>query len=99
MLVTPVGITVFLQPSNNLLLSFIMMALQPLRLSYTVFPSATEIDSRLEHFTKAYESILVTLAGMVILVRLVHASKAFSQMVVKLVGSSILLRAVQSEKA
>ena len=46
MLVTLAGMTVFLHPKTKLLSIVFIMALQLLRLSYTLFPFATTIDVR-----------------------------------------------------
>lgn len=64
MLVTLFGIDVFLQPSMSVLLDFSMIALQPLRESYTVFPSSTFIDIKPLQPEKALSPMLVTLLGM-----------------------------------
>lgn len=68
MVVTVLGITVFLQPAISLFVAVSMMALQPLRLSYTVFPASTTIEAKsLQPLNEL--SIEVTELGMVIDVR------------------------------
>ena len=62
--VTVFGITVFLQPTINVLVALLMMALQLLLLSYTVLPAATVIDVRLLKL-KAYLPMEVTELGIV----------------------------------
>ena len=47
MLVTSLGITVFLQPLISVFVEVFIMALHPLRESYTLLPSATTIASSL----------------------------------------------------
>lgn len=68
MAVTLLGITVFLHPLINLLLSFSMMALQSLRESYTVLPSCTLMVSKLIQPRKGIPQMPVTLAGIITLV-------------------------------
>ena len=70
MLVTSSGIIVAEHPKSKALVLVSIIALQPPRESYIVFPSATMIEERLMQFSKAASPILATLAGMVIEERL-----------------------------
>ena len=69
MLVTLAGMTVFLHPETKLLSIVFIMALQLLRLSYTLFPLATTIDVKSLQFANALSPMLVTLAGIFIAVK------------------------------
>ena len=82
MLVTPLGIIVFWQPAINVFVAVLIMALQLFRLSYTAFPSSTDIDVRPEQLEKASLPMLVTLLGMVTEVKLLQPAKASSPMLV-----------------
>ena len=53
MLVTLLGIVVFLQPVINVLVKVAIIALQLSRESYTVFPDSTIIDSKPLQSSKA----------------------------------------------
>ncbi len=72
MLVTLLGIIVFLHPAINVLVAVSMMALQFSRESYLGLLESTFIDVRLEQLPKAKYPILVTLLGMVIEVKPEH---------------------------
>ena len=69
MLVTELGITVFLHPTINVFVFVFIIALQLSRESYFVFPDSTSIVVRPEQPEKALEPMLVTEFGMVTLVR------------------------------
>jgi hypothetical protein len=68
-LVTLLGIVVFLHPEISVLLAVSMMALQLSRESYFVFPDSTIIEVRAEQLVKAPLPMLVTLLPMVTEVR------------------------------
>ena len=69
MLVTLLGIIVFLQPAISVLEDFSIIALQFSLLSYLVFPPATTMLVRAVQPEKAPSPMLVTLLGMVMLVK------------------------------
>ena len=69
MYVTLAGMTVFLHPETKMLSLVFIMALQLLRLSYTLFPLATSIPVRPLQPLKACFPMFVTLAGIFIDVR------------------------------
>ena len=71
-LVTLLGITVFLQPKINVLVAVSIIALQLLRESYIEFPLDTTIVVRPVQPENAEPPMLVTLLGIVTEVRLVH---------------------------
>lgn len=81
--VTLLGITVFAQPLISLLVPVSIIALQLSRLSYTGFLSSTVMLVKLEQPKKAHDFILVTVLGMVMLVRLIQFSNAFQPISVK----------------
>ena len=60
MLVTELGIMVFLHPAIKVLLLFLIMALQSSRESYISLSEATDIDSKHEQPEKAPPPMLVT---------------------------------------
>ena len=93
--VTLLGMIVFLQPAIRVLSWVCMIALQLFRESYTVFPSVTTIDVRLEQPSNALTPKEVTLFGMVISVRLEQPRNAPSPMDVTLFGMVMLVRLVQ----
>ena len=95
MLVTFEGMTVFLHPDTKLLSLVFIMALQLLRLSYTLFPLATTIDVRPLQQAKAPYPMLFTLSGMFIAVRPLHLKKAMFPMLFTLAGMSIAVRLLQ----
>ena len=95
MLVTLAGMTVFLHPKTKLLSIVFIMALQLLRLSYTLFPFATTIDVRPLQPEKVFIPILVTPSGIFISVRLLHPQKATAPMLVTLAGMFIDVRLLQ----
>lgn len=68
--VTVVGIVVLRQPKINVLVEVLIIALQLFLLSYTEFPEATVIEVKFPQSQKAYEPIVVTELGMVIVDRL-----------------------------
>ncbi len=65
-----------LQPAMRVLVAVSMIPLQPLRESYTVLPFCTDIEVSPVHALKDAGSILVTEAGILMLVKLLQASKA-----------------------
>ena len=69
MLVTLLGMVVFMQPLINVFEDVSIIALQLLRESYIVLPLSTFIDVKLEQPAKAQSPMLVTLLGMVTEVR------------------------------
>ena len=95
MLVTLLGITVFLQPATSVLLAVSIMALQPSRLSYTLLSAATVMLSRPEHSPNASYPMLVTLLGISTLVRPKQLWNAPTPMLVTLLGISMLVRPEQ----
>jgi hypothetical protein len=76
MLLTLLGIVVFLHPTINVLDDVSIIALQLLRESYLAFPSSTTIVVRPMQELKAELSILVTLLGIEMEVRLLQSMKA-----------------------
>ena len=76
------GMTVFLPPTINVLLAVSMIALQLFLLSYTGLSELTVISERLLQELNALTSILVTLAGMIILSRLVQPENVSSSIAV-----------------
>ena len=69
MLVTEFGIIVFLHPDINVFVDVFIIALQLSRESYTVFPDSTIIDVKPLQEAKAASPMLVTLLGIVTLVK------------------------------
>ena len=98
-LVTESGITVFLQPNNNLFDTVSIIALQFSRESYTSLPSSTTILVKLVQPPKAHLPISVTEDGITTLVKLVQPSKAPSSISVTVSGISMLVNPVQPLKA
>ena len=72
MLVTLSGMIVVEHPTISLLLLVSIMALQPLRESYMVLPSATIMEVRLLQLEKALCPMFVTFLGMIKEVRLLQ---------------------------
>ena len=95
MLVTLLGMVVFLQPAISVFVAVSIIALQPLRLSYTVLPLSTFMLARLRQSLNAWYPMLVTLFGMVMLARLVQLVNAWYPMLVTLFGIVMLARPVQ----
>ena len=93
--VTLLGITVFIQPAINVLEDLSIIALQLLRESYFVFPLETVIEVKPLQRENAPEPMVVTLLGMVMLVRLEQPSNAPEPMVVTLLGMVTLVRLEQ----
>ena len=60
MLVTVLGMMVFLQPATKVLVAVSIIALQLSRLSYIVFPASTTMEVKEEQPMKAELPILVT---------------------------------------
>ena len=92
MAVTDLGIIVFWQPVINVLLAVSIIALQFSRESYTVFPSSTMIDVKLEQRQNALPSMEVTELGMVTLVRPLQPRNAMQPMEVTELGMVTLVR-------
>ena len=70
MVVTLLGITVFLQPAIKVFVAVSIMALQSLRESYFAFSDSTIMEERLEQPSTTRTSIVFTLLGIFIEVRL-----------------------------
>jgi hypothetical protein len=94
--VTLLGITVFLQPATRVLVAMFIIALQLSRESYTVFPFSTDMDVRLEHFSKAPRPIDVTLLGIVMEDRPEQPQKAKLSMLATLLPIVTEVRLVHS---
>lgn len=62
---TVLGIVVFLHPTINLFVFLSIIALQLLRLSYTLLAAFTLIEAKPPHPEKAEEAIEITELGMV----------------------------------
>ena len=69
MVVTELGMVVFLQLATSVLVAVSMMALQSLRESYFVLPASTLMLVRPEQPANAASPMVVTELGMVMLVR------------------------------
>ena len=82
MLVTELGITVFLHPTINVFVFVSIIALQLSRESYFVFPDSTSIVVRPEQSENAELPMLVTEFGIVTLVKLEQPEKAEPPMLV-----------------
>ena len=82
MLVTLLGIIVFLHPIINSLLEVSIIALQLLRESYLLLPFSTTKEVRSEQPENAFCPMLVTLLGMVTEVRPPHPRNALLPMLV-----------------
>ena len=89
--VTEFGITVFLHPKSNVLVSVSIMALQSFLLSYFIFPSSTFIEVRAGQELKALAPIKVTELGIVIEVRFERPSNAHAPISVTELGIIVLL--------
>ena len=85
MLVTLLGIIVFLQPAISMLFAVLIIALHLLRLSYLVLPLSTAIEASKVQSENTPSPILVTLLGIVIEVR-GHPLKVYSPILVTLLG-------------
>ena len=86
MFVTPLGITVVLQPCVSVFVAVSIIALQLLRLSYFILLLSTAIEVRLEQSENAPSPILVTLLGIVTEVRPVQPEKTLLPILVTLLG-------------
>ena len=93
---TVLGIVVFGQPKTSVLLAVSIIACALSRLSYTVLPLSTTIDSSEEQPAKAYFPILVTLLGIVIEASEEQASKAKLPIIFTLSGITTLVNEEQS---
>ena len=91
MIVTLLGIRVFLHPNINVFVSVSIIALQLLRESYFVFPVSILIDVRYSD-EKANSSMFVTLLGMMTEFRPLQAPKASPPMLITLLGIVIEVR-------
>jgi len=69
-------ITVFLHPNINVFVAVSIIALQLSLLSYLGFKESTTILVKLEQLLKAESPIVVTLSGIVILVKFIQLLKA-----------------------
>ena len=85
-LVTLLGIVVFLQPLISVLVAVSITALQLLRLSYITFPCSTTIEAIESHPLKAPSPIFITLLGIVTEVKEEQLKKAEVPMLVTLLG-------------
>ena len=92
MVITVLGITVFLQPAISVLVAVSMMALQSLRLSYTVFPVSTCIDVRPLQPWNALPSMEITELGIVMDVKPLQLLNAAIAMVVTVLGITVFLQ-------
>ena len=97
--VTETGIIVFLHPLINVFDAVSIMALQPLRESYFVFPLSTVMEARLEQSQKASFPMDVTPSGMLMEVRLEQPWNAKSPMDVTPSGMVMEVRLEQPKKA
>lgn len=93
-LVTLLGMTVFLHPAINVLEAVSMRALQLSRESYTVFSESTLIELKFRHPEKILYSINTTFLGMITEVRPVP-EKAPIIILFTLLGMSIVVRLKQ----
>ena len=99
MAVTELGMTVFLQPTTNVLVAVSMMPLQLLRESYFVLPDSTIMFVRLVQPEKAEEPMEVMELGMVTLVNAVQSENAFVRISVTELGMARLLKLLHPRKA
>ena len=95
MLVTLLGIMVFLLPAINVFVAVLIIALQLLRLSYIIFSFSTTIEVKLLQLLKALSPILMTLLGIVMEVKLLQLLKALSPILMTLLGIVIEVKPVQ----
>ena len=98
-LVTLLGIVVFLQPAMRVLVAVLIIALQFSRLSYVEFLLSTTMEVKEEHPTKAPTTMRSTLFPMVTEVREEQPEKAPSPMLVTLLGIVTEVKEEQPEKA
>ena len=98
-LLTLLGIIVFLQPATNALVAVSIIALQLLRLSYFTLLVSTTIEVSEEQEEKAPSLILVTLLGMVSEVSEEQEEKARAPILVTLLGIVIEVSEEQYWKA
>ena len=98
MLVTVLGMVVFLHPDISVFDDVSMIALQLFRESNLGFNESTVIEVRLVQPAKTSSSMVVTLLGMVIEVRQVQCMKAPPHMLVTLLGMVTEVRLVQPAK-
>ena len=82
MLVTLLGMVVFLHPAISVLVAFSIIALQFSRLSKVVLPGSTTIEVREVQPSKARSLMVVTLLGIVMEVREEQPAKASPPMLV-----------------
>ena len=99
MVVTELGITVFLHPTINLFVFVSMIALQLLRESYIGFPFSTLMEVKPLQPMKAVETIFVTVLGIISEVRPVQKEKEELPMLVTELGMVMEVRPLQPEKA
>ena len=99
MLVTLLGMTLFLHPTIRVLLEVSIMALQLLRESYFVFPSSILMEVRPVQLENASYPMLVTLAGIETVVKLSQFRKADFPMLVTLLGILTEVRPLQPSNA
>ena len=94
MLVTELGITVFIHPAIKALVLVSIIALQLFRESYLEFSLSTIIEVRPVQSRKAALPMLVTELGMVTEVRPVQISKALFPMLITELGMVTEVRLV-----
>ncbi len=99
MLVTLLGIVVFLHPATSVLEFVSIIALQFSRESKKQFPASTVIEVRLEQYEKTLSPMLVTLLGIVMAVRLMQPENALFPISVTLLGMVMEVRPEQLENA
>ena len=95
MLVTLLGIVVFLHPAIRVFELVSIMALQLSLESYLLLPASTLMEVRLVQPKNVHPPMLVTLLGMVMEVRAVQSSNASSPMLLTLLGMAMEVRLVQ----
>ena len=98
-LVTLFGITVLAHPVIKLFFDVLIIALQLFLLSYFSLFSSTNMLIRFGQLPKAKLPILVTLSGIVILVKDIQLENARSPILVTLFGIVTLVKDVQPENA
>ena len=95
MLVTLLGIVVFLHPAIRVFELVSIMALQLSLESYLLLPASTLMEVRLVQPKNVHPPMLVTLLGMVMEVRLEQRVNAYRPMLVTLLGMVTEVRPLQ----
>ena len=96
--VTELGILVFIQPVINSLSAVLIIALQLFLESYTGLLLSTFITAKLEQLIKASQSSEVTEYGIVMFVKPEHSEKTLELIVVTEFGIVMLVKPEHSEK-